>query len=1140
MKQLRYILTTILCALALGLQAQQITSVHGTVSDDMGPLMGATVCEIDATGRIIESAVTDLNGNFTMKVKNQKDKIRFSYVGLKTQTLPINKTTFKVMMSSATVLKEVTVKSKRRLAGNNLAIPEREISFATQTVSMKEFEGLGITTVDEALQGRIAGLDIVAGGDLGSGSTMRLRGTTSVSDLTNGNPLIVVDGNIRNDLDMDNFDLAGANQEKFAELLNVNPEDIASITVLKDAGATAIYGSQGGSGVIELTTKRGSRGKPKLTYSLKLTGTYQPKGYDLLTGDDYTMLLKESYFNPRQSDEASNIRELNYDPTYSEYQQYNNNTDWYDAVTQWGLRQNHYLTIEGGGEKATFRISGGFDHETGSVIEQKLNRFSTRVNLDYNVSERIRVSTNFAMTYTKNHRNSDNLLWLAMLKMPNMSIYEQDPDTGEDTDAYYNMLQSASNVFNPSSGKTDNQKAYRNPVASAHLAKNTSATYDMNPELIINYKLLGMDEDHWRLDWRGSVYMNIFNSYDDSFYPAELTTVDWHDGINTSYSGSSKRVSFNTKQQLTLTPAFTNKDHSAGLMGRFELNTGTSSSQGTSGKGLPSGGIESPDAGSLVTGISSGYGEWRSMNFVLQGHYAYKGGLYSLTASLRAEGTTKFGPDKRWVYYPSASFRWNIIDEPWMKWATKYLSMLSLRPSWGVNGNQPSRDYLYTSIYSSTGAYLDMSGLMRPENIRLTNLTAQRTNSWNLGIDLGFLDDRLKVTLEGYTQTTKDILQANFRIPSNAGFTTLPYRNNGKMRNMGWEFHIDTNKLIKKGKFSMDMNVNFGNNRNEILEMDENLLKNQNSTFTNVNRQVLTRIQLHNAFGSIYGFRSLGVYNCSYDFLETNWKTQLIQSNYNTYQDFVNDFLSGNLPEQFYTDVLKTTRMPLTAPVAQNAEGKVIVDDEGKPIPMAFAYDNESTSTRFFKGGDAIYEDVNHDGNINALDIVYLGTSLPKLTGGFGFTFNYGDWRLSTQFTYRLGNKILNLSRLDLEAMISNNNQAEAVNYRWRKEGDVTSIPRALYGADSNRNTLISDRFVEKGDYLRLNYLQLTYALKKKLVKTIGLSGVSFYLSANNLFVLTKYSGVDPEVAYGGYGPACDTGQTPRSKSYTLGVTVRF
>ncbi len=229
-------------------------------------------------------------------------------------------------------MKEVSVVSKKRLNSGGLAIPEREVSFATQTISTKEFEGLGITTVDEALQGRIAGLDIISNsGNLGSGTTMRLRGTSSISTLTNQNPLIVVNGNTWN-VDMSTFDINSANDETFAQLLNVNPEDIEEISVLKDAAATAIYGSQGANGVIEIKTKRGKRGAPAVSYSLRLTGTYQPEGYKMLTGDEYTMLLKESYFNPEQSSTASNIPELNYDPTFSEYEQYNNNTDWQDEV----------------------------------------------------------------------------------------------------------------------------------------------------------------------------------------------------------------------------------------------------------------------------------------------------------------------------------------------------------------------------------------------------------------------------------------------------------------------------------------------------------------------------------------------------------------------------------------------------------------------------------------------------------------------------------------------------------------------------------------------------------------------------------------------------------------------------------------
>ncbi|MBQ5578363.1 MAG: TonB-dependent receptor plug domain-containing protein, partial [Prevotella sp.] len=478
--RLRYIILSLLCIVAIGASAQ-ITAVHGTVTDEFGELTGASVCEIDGNGRIIEATVTDINGNFSMKISNPKDKLRFSYVGFKNVIVPIDREEYQISMKSQTNLKEVTVVAKRRLNGGGLAIPEKEISFATQTIDAKEFEGLGMNTIDEALQGRIAGLDIISNsGNLGSGTTMRLRGASSISTLTNSNPLIVVNGNTWN-VDLSSFDMNSANDEQFAQLLNVNPEDIASITVLKDAAATAIYGSQGANGVIEITTKRGSRGKPRLEYRLRLTGTYQPEGYKMLNGDDYTMLLKEAYFNPEQNDNASNLRELNYDPTFSEYEQYNNNTNWMDAVTQWGLRQNHSLVISGGGEKATFRISGGYDHETGSVIKQKLNRLSTRVALDYFVSDRITIKTNFSLTYTKNNRNSDNLLSLAYRKMPNMSIYEQDPLTGENTNKYYTMLQTASREFN------GDQKGYVNPVASANLAKNTLSTYDITPEFIMNY-----------------------------------------------------------------------------------------------------------------------------------------------------------------------------------------------------------------------------------------------------------------------------------------------------------------------------------------------------------------------------------------------------------------------------------------------------------------------------------------------------------------------------------------------------------------------------------------------------------------------------------------------------------------------------
>ena len=1119
MKNLRYFILICCLAIASAVGAQGITSVSGTVSDSFGPVAGAAVVEVDESNRNISATVTDFNGNFTLKIKSDKNRLKFSYVGLKTQILPINKRMFHITLEDAMVLDVVEVKAKRRVESSGLAIPENEVSFASQTIDAKEFEGLGMTSIDEALQGRIAGLDIVMNsGNLGAGTTMRLRGTTSISTLTSSDPLIVVNGDVWN-VDQSDFDVNNANDEQFAQLLNVNPEDIESITVLKDAAATAIWGSQGANGVIEIKTKRGSRAAPRLTYSLRLMGTYQPKGVDLLTGDQYTMMLKEAYFNPSLSDQAANIPELNYITdrrVFSEWQMFNNNTDWVDEVTQFGLQQQHFISITGGGEKATFRISGGYDHQTGSVIEQKLNRFTTRMMLDYYVSDRIKIISDFSLTYTDNHRNSDDLLSLAYRKMPNLAIYEED-EQGNSLGRYYEMLQvDGDNELN-------DQRGLVNPIASAKYAKNRYKTYAIDPKLELQYDFLGVDATSHRLTYNGKVVMNVFNAYTDTYYPRDLSTANWNTvGVSRGTSASSKSLAFTTTHTLTFTPHFANEDHSFMAMGRFQLVSGTSSDQNTDVSGLPHG-IEAPSSGNINPGMSSNYNRWRSMYYTFSAHYGYKE-KYMVDFSARVDGTTKFGPGKRWGVFPALSGRWNIVNESWMEPLRKWLSMLSIRPGWGMTGNQPRQDYLYVNQYYADYSYLGTSA-MYPGNLKMNTLRWERKFSWNVGFDLGFWDNRLKMDINLYKQTTKDMLMPNVRVPSISGFTTYAYRNSGDMENNGWEFNIQTDRLVRAGKFTMDVNVTFANNKNTITKMDPLILETLNNDWQPANGSLLQRVQVDNPFGAIYGYRSKGVYMYHYE----------------TYRDNVRAAKAGDAEAQQWLNDFQANGW--TAPIMYNANGEVVTDVNGDPLQMRFNYSTNGTTASYdFKGGDAIYEDVNHDGNINQLDVVYLGNSLPKLTGGFGFRFNYDRWSLNAQFNYRVDYDIVNIARLNMESMSSNNNQSQAVNYRWRKEGDFTTIPRALIASNEhpNYNTMISDRFVEDGTFLRLNYLQLSYSLPQEKAKKIGLTGLRFYVSGNNLFCLTKYSGVDPELSYGGYGVTTDNAQTPRAKSYTLGITVDF
>lgn len=1071
--------------------AQEAGSIiRGVIQDDMGPLSNANVLEVDDANRAVSHTVADVNGNFSLRVVNPKNnKLRVSYIGFRTVNLPIDRMNFKIVMVESTIIQDIVVTAKAMSEGSGLIVPTREISGAMQKIDAAEFEGLGITTIDEALQGRIAGLDIVFNsGNLGSGTSMRMRGAASINGTSE--PLIVVDGNVWESDQADDFDFNSANDEKFAQLLNINPEDIQSITVLKDAASTAIWGSQGANGVIEIRTKRGAVGPTRVTYSYRFSGTYQPEGMKMMNGDQYTMLLKESYFNPTLNDAASNIPELNYNPSFSEYEMYNNNTDWVAAVKQFGMRHNHNLALSGGGQKARFRISAGYDKEFGSIICQELDRFSTRVALDYTVSDRIEIKTNFNMTYTDNDKNHSDLLGKAYQRMPNLSIYEEDAN-GNSTGEYYHMLSTASSAFN------NNQKGIVNPVALAYQASSNSSTINISPEFVLRYDLLGMDSHETQLNYEGTVNFQVFNDYGETFYPASLVTAGWsNENVNYKTNSANKSQSVTTRHTLTFFPKFDNIDHSFSMLVRGQMTDGTSNNLNYSKAGLPN--VESNVNPGTIRGFGTGVNQWRSMYFTGSMHYAYKS-KYILDFTSRLDATTKFGPNQRWGFFPAVSLRWNISDEAFME-GISWVNMLSIRPSWGLVGNQPGSEYLYFSRYSSGPTYNGEPSVY-PSNIRLNNLKWEEVEKYNIGFDYGLFGDRLFGDVNLYQNVTTDLLMSGQGIPTSSGYPSLSYLNGGSMQNRGWELNIQSNKVVSAGDFSADVNFTFANNRNEILSMDETILNGMNSEFNNSNGQYLSRIQLNTALGSIYGFRYKGVYQY------TDYSTEEVVG------------VSGP-----------------NAPVVHNADGEVVLMDNGEAKPMYFAYG--TTSAYEFQGGDAKYEDINNDGNINELDIVYLGSSLPKITGGFGFRLRYGRFSINNQFNFRVGNKVVNRARMNAENMYSNNNQSMAVCWRWRVEGDETPIPRALY--NYGYNWLGSDRFVEDGSFLRLNYSQFSYNVDPKVIKAYGLSQLSISVSASNLFLLTRYSGVDPEVGYGSYGIATDNAQTPRSKSFTASLTASF
>ena len=1186
-KFLKLILLCAVCLTATTASAQQ-RRISGTVSDDFDVVPGANVVERDKNNRIISATVTDMNGHFTLAIKDPKNTLNVTFMGLKPYSKVIgNQNTWTIKLQDNTkTMTEVKVTAKKRQQSGGLSIPVRELAGATQTFNMDEMEGMAFESVDQALQGQIAGLDIVQNsGNLGSGTTMRLRGTTTING--NAQPLIVVNDHIFElpedavkDIDFGDLD----NEEQFSTLLNVNPEDIQSIEVLKD-GSTAKWGAKGANGVIEIKLRRGHKGKTNVTFSYKFNGTWQPDGYEMLDGDGYTMMLKEAYFNPQQK--ATNMPELDYDQNKPNiYPHYSKNTDWIDAVRQFGQEHKWYVTLSGGGEKAQFRISAGYDKSKGSIIGQTYDRFTTQTALDYEVSDRIKFQSNIQLSFSNNHKNNPNdILARAYKAMPNMSIDEMKAQmvdgqlTYVPTGNYFNMLPLNSSQNDISNYDYTSYNLYDmflngNPVAYAYGGWNLEKQYNLTPQFNLEYKFLGKDNDHTQLNYKGDVQLSIYNTSNDKYLPAELRTMDWiyggdnpwvHHGNtkinnnrNTVGNSEYKSLEFFTRHDLAFYPHFKNEDWSVSALVRWELKSGTSSSQSSDLWNVPNG-VTDPTVVALLQGASASNGEWRETSFYAQAHATYKS-KYNLDVSVRWDGSTAFGKGSKFGTFPFVGLRWNIIDEPWMKWSKKWLSMLSIRPTWGITGGSGGGGF---NQYNRYAQVMDRTynghNIIIPENLSLSSLRWEKTQKLNLGFNLGLLDDLLNFELEIYDNRVSDLIMKDQRIAAANGFSSLAKINAGKMRNSGWELNFSTGWFAKVGKFSMKVRGNVAQNINEILEMDPLVLEGLNPTENdepgNLDYYGLRRIQEHNAFGSIYGLRYKGVYRYDY---EHNGYTQEsiykygyaeVDQNGVSWEEARNSGIAwgtgtgydkaGN-PINTAAAAQRRGDENATCPIAYDANGNMLTDQRGNPLHMYYCYTR--ANKKEFQGGDVIYEDINHDGQINRLDVVYLGNSNPTCNGGFGFTLKYDRFSLNTGFTFRTGFDIVNTARANAESMRANDNQSYATTWRWRKNGDITEIPRALNSSIyESYNALPSDRYVERGDYLRLQYIQLSYDFNPKLLKKAGIRSLKLFASANNLFVWSKYTGTDPEVAPSTWAKiAFDGNRTPRARYFTASINLGF
>jgi TonB-linked SusC/RagA family outer membrane protein len=483
--------------------------------------------------------------------------------------------------------------------------------------------------------------------------------------------------------------------------------------------------------------------------------------------------------------------------------------------------------------------------------------------------------------------------------------------------------------------------------------------------------------------------------------------------------------------------------------------------------------------------LSSGSGQARTVGALLSAQYGLLD-RYIVNVGLRGDGNSKFGPNNRYGLFPSVSARWRISGESFMK-KLDYVDDFSLRMSYGKSGRAPKGSYLYFNVYDNyESSYLDMNGVV-PINMELTNLRWETLTGKNVGFNLLLFNKRVSLDVDLYQNVTEDLLYPNIQVSSLSGYNNISDMNAGTMKNQGWEIGLNTTPY-KSGKWKVDFNFNIASNENMITEISE--FYPAESGNTDRNGEFKRFLQVDNPFGSFYGYKFKGVYK------------------------------------------------DLEATKAKDANGAVILGPNGQEVLMRFNYPN---TDYVFQPGDAIYEDINKDGNIDSRDVVYLGNSNPKITGGFGpnITFN-NQFRLLLYFNYRMNYDIVNGTDMKTTNMYGYSNQSTAVLDRWRNPGDETNMPRAVYGA--GYNWLGSDRYVEDASFLRLRSVTFRYNVSKGMLKKLNLDDLGFYVTADNLYTWTNYRGQDPEVSMssGPFGMAIDNASTPPTQRITFGVTSRF
>ncbi|MFB6316986.1 hypothetical protein [Saccharicrinis sp. FJH54] len=894
----------------------------------------------------------------------------------------------------------------------------------------------------------IQGNNMLKAGQYGMGLSSQVTGTSKLNLF--GQPLIILDGMPYYTFSSDIINYATADLSDIANLLGISEEEIETVTILTDPTDLMSYGSAAKNGAIYITSKKASDTKLNINYSLKTRVSWEKPGYKMLSGDDYSMVMKQALYNPYNDEYASDIDEFNYDLTFIDYYNYNKNTDWFSAITQTGFQQEHALTLNGRRNGLGYRFSTMFNKGSGTIMNTGNTDYNFRLFLDYKIKDLLYISggINYAHHYLTDYYKSNKAMdirELALKMMPNMSVYEYTVD-GQKTDDFF--------LPRPSLQGED----YPNPVAFANFASSSTELPRINPSIKLVLNPLQAVCYNLRIDF--THYNNLRTDFlPDLFHYLSNPELQ---GTTFNYEYTSKN--FNLQNQISFNP-YIGINHSVKLFGeyyfRHENLKYNDSAEGPFYKSHTNIPGKETNISNILAGIS--YKAYHKYEFKFSG-----------LSEIKKYEEIEYDPALNY----SSSVKWILSNEKYFL-LKPVISTMAIKATLGKIHQQNSFYYTTTSYTNQT---IEITRIDNTESFQYKHLD----------LFMSLFRDKADLKISYFKNSLNDQLILKNTMPYTSGIIDHPLMIYQSTDVKGWE--IDLNAyLIQKQDFFIRFNIQLNTRQKSLSSLNYS----SSPYISGPNGTYYSEIKLNQPFGEIKGYNYLGVYR-------------------------YNNYITGSQEN---------------APIARDEKGNVMTDSEGKPLPVILGPGSDSF---YFQGGDAIYEDLNHDGYINEKDITVIGDARPILSGTAGPELKWKGLWLGTFFNFRVGNSVVNMARMELENMYSFDNQTVAVNDRWRKDGDIAEIPRALY--QYGYNWLGSTRFVEDGSFLRLKALTLKYSVPEHICGKLHLKNLSLYITGKNLITWTKYSGADPDInlntEWFDYG--FDTNFSTPIKELVFGINVEL